>query len=58
MQYTSNSVMTVVKGLADRGLTIISTIHSPTPYCFHLFNTVMLLLKGQVVYFGGGGRED
>lgn len=50
--YTSNEVMTVVKNLASRGLTVLATIHSPTPYCFNLFDRLLLLLRGNVVYFG------
>lgn len=53
--YTSNEVMTVVRHLADRGLTVLATIHSPTPYCFNLFGRLLLLLRGRVVYFGDGG---
>ena len=37
------------------GITICSTIHSPTPYCFRLFDRMMILLRGQVVYFGERG---
>ncbi len=48
-------VMTVVKGLVKNGITICATIHSPTPYCFNLFDTLMILLRGHVVYFGENG---
>ena len=55
-------VMTVVRDLvmdpvsgAPRDITICSTIHSPTPYCFSLFDRMLLLLRGQVVYFGQRG---
>ncbi|EIE26352.1 hypothetical protein COCSUDRAFT_39467 [Coccomyxa subellipsoidea C-169] len=53
--YTANEVMTVVKGLVKNGITICATIHSPTPYCFNLFDTLMILLRGHVVYFGENG---
>jgi ATP-binding cassette subfamily G (WHITE) protein 2 len=53
--YTSNEVMTVVKSLADHGITVCATIHSPTPYCFSLFDRLLLLLRGQVAYFGPCG---
>ena len=33
-----------------------ATIHSPTPYCFNLFDRLLLLLRGRVVYFGPNGR--
>ena len=48
-------VMTVVKSLVKTGMTICATIHSPTPYCFNLFDTLMILLRGNVVYFGENG---
>lgn len=33
-----------------------ATIHSPTPYTFNLFDRLLLLLRGRVVYFGPNGR--
>eukprot|EP00195_Chlamydomonas_chlamydogama_P009759 CAMPEP_0202901782 /NCGR_PEP_ID=MMETSP1392-20130828/14649_1 /ASSEMBLY_ACC=CAM_ASM_000868 /TAXON_ID=225041 /ORGANISM="Chlamydomonas chlamydogama, Strain SAG 11-48b" /LENGTH=615 /DNA_ID=CAMNT_0049588397 /DNA_START=85 /DNA_END=1932 /DNA_ORIENTATION=+ len=57
--YTSNEVMTVVKKLVDDGTTICATIHSPTQYCFNLFDRLIMLVRGRVVYFGaaqGGAR--
>jgi len=45
-----------VKGLASNGITVCATIHSPTPYCFGLFDRVLLLLRGNVVYFGANGE--
>ena len=47
--------MTVVKNLVSDGTTICSTIHSPTPYTFSLFDSVLFLLAGQVVFFGERG---
>lgn len=55
--YTSNEVMTVVKNLASTGITICATIHSPTPYCFALFDRMLLLLSGKMVYFGRNGSQ-
>lgn len=52
-----HQVMTVVKGLVKNGITICATIHSPTPYCFNLFDTLMILLRGNVVYFGENGAN-
>ena len=45
----------MVKALVKSGITICATIHSPTPYCFNLFDTLMILLRGHVVYFGENG---
>lgn len=53
--YTANEVMTVVKSLAKTGITLCATIHSPTPYCFNLFDRLMILLRGRVAYFGDNG---
>lgn len=44
-----------VKRLARRGITICSTIHSPTAFCFNLFDRLILLLRGRVIYFGQNG---
>ena len=46
----------MVKSLAGHGITVCATIHSPTPYCFNLFDSLLLLLRGQVVYFGANGE--
>ena len=48
-------VMSVVKSLAGHGITVCATIHSPTPFTFNLFDRLLLLLKGRVVYFGPNG---
>ena len=51
--------MSVVKGLITRDINIVSTIHSPSPFTFRLFDRLMILLRGRVVYFGsrGGSRS-
>jgi hypothetical protein len=38
--YTSNEVMTVVKGLTKDGTTVAATIHSPSSTCYSLFDKV------------------
>jgi ATP-binding cassette, subfamily G (WHITE), member 2 len=53
--FTANEVMTAVKSLCSSGITVCATIHSPTPYCFSLFDRLLLLLRGEVVYFGESG---
>lgn len=47
--------MMYVKLLARRGITICSTIHSPTAFTFNLFDRLILLLRGRVIYFGENG---
>ncbi len=48
-------VMSVVKGLMKTGMTICATIHSPTPFCFRLFDRMMILLRGHMAYAGPNG---
>jgi len=51
--FTSNETMALVHSLAlSEGITICATIHSPSPYTFSLFESVLMLLRGEVVYFG------
>lgn len=50
--FTANEVVSVVKSLATRGITVCATIHSPTPYAFGLFDSLLLLGSGRTMYFG------
>lgn len=34
-----------------------ATVHSPTPYTFTLFDRVLMLLRGRVIYFGLNGAS-
>ena len=45
----------MIKGLAVKGLTVCATIHSPSPTAFALFDRLLLLLDGQIAYFGPRG---
>lgn len=47
--------MSAVRSLTMMGITVAATIHSPTPFTFALFDQLMLLIRGQVVYFGPNG---
>ena len=49
--------MEVVKGLVTSGITIAATIHSPTPRTFELFDRVLILQRGRIVYFGDNGES-
>lgn len=55
--YTANEVMSVVKDLVKSGVTICATIHSPSPFCFQLFDRLMVLARGEVAYHGPNGSE-
>jgi ABC-type multidrug transport system ATPase subunit len=50
--FTANEVMSTVRALVGDGTTICATIHSPTSYAFGLFDSLMMLTGGRVVYFG------
>lgn len=50
--FTANEIMTVVKGLVKDNVTVTATIHSPTQYAYELFDSLMMLVRGRVVYFG------
>eukprot|EP01026_Neomeris_dumetosa_P044309 TRINITY_DN37288_c0_g1_i5.p1 TRINITY_DN37288_c0_g1~~TRINITY_DN37288_c0_g1_i5.p1 ORF type:complete len:593 (-),score=52.46 TRINITY_DN37288_c0_g1_i5:42-1727(-) len=50
--YTANDVMNVVKRIVVDGVTICATIHSPTQFAFDLFDSMMMLVRGEVVFFG------
>lgn len=54
--YTASEVMSVVKSLSRQGITVCATIHSPTPYCFSLFDRLLLLLGGKAAYSGPNGK--
>jgi hypothetical protein len=45
-------VMSSVRKLADRNRTVLSTIHQPSPEVFALFDKVLLLCAGRLVFFG------
>ncbi len=55
--FTANEVMSVVKDLVPSGVTICATIHSPTARTFALFDSLLMLTRGRVVYFGKPGSE-
>lgn len=49
-------VMTVAKSLCKDSITICATIHSPTAAAFKLFDKLIILVRGHMVYFGDAGR--
>ena len=38
-------------------ITVCATIHSPSPQTFDLFDKVIILLSGRIVYFGNNGER-
>ncbi|OMJ93870.1 hypothetical protein SteCoe_3059 [Stentor coeruleus] len=50
--YTAMIVCKLLLSEANSGKTIISTIHQPGSEIFHLFDKLMLMCDGQIVYHG------
>lgn len=50
--FTAESLVTLFKNLAQNGRTIISTLHQPSSKMFQLFDNLLLLARGEVVYYG------
>ena len=48
-------VMRVTQSLARGGITVCATIHCPPPHTFALFDRLLVLQRGRVVYFGSNG---
>ncbi|KAJ3339984.1 hypothetical protein HDU91_000908 [Kappamyces sp. JEL0680] len=53
--YTSFNLVETLKGLSRRGRTIFITIHQPRSDIANLFDTIILLSKGQLAYAGQAG---
>jgi len=49
---SSRDVINILKDLANRGFTIVITIHSPDSYIYDKFDRLLMLVNGQVQYFG------
>lgn len=49
--FTATAVMEILKDLAISGRTIISTIHQPNSDIFEMFDRLMLLAQGKIIYF-------
>jgi ABC-type multidrug transport system ATPase subunit len=45
-------MMQCFRELVNQDRTVVCAMHKPNERVFHLFDTVLLLAKGQVVYFG------
>eukprot|EP01136_Pigoraptor_vietnamica_P030875 Opistho-1_new@90685 len=49
---TALEVVQILRKLADGGRNVICTIHQPSYDCFKQFHDLLLLARGEVVYFG------
>lgn len=49
--FTATSVMETLRDLAQAGRTVVSTIHQPNSDIFEMFDRLMLLAQGKIIYF-------
>jgi ABC-type multidrug transport system ATPase subunit/ABC-type multidrug transport system permease subunit len=49
---TALEVMCAIRNLANQNRTVLSTIHQPSGEVFSLFDSLLLLSEGRVVFFG------
>ncbi|KAG8229498.1 hypothetical protein J437_LFUL010073 [Ladona fulva] len=50
--FMAYNVVSVLKGMAQRGKTVICTIHQPSSEVFALFDKVLLMAEGRVAFLG------
>lgn len=51
--YTAYSVMKMLKQLAHRqGRTVVATIHQPSSEIYHLFDDLLILAQGRIMFYG------
>ena len=59
---TSCGIVKACRDLADGGVNVIATIHSPSAAAFQLFDNLVMMKKGSVTYagtlFGSNGAES
>ena len=55
--YSAQSLMDVLKRIADAGATVIVTIHQPPPPVVRKIDNLLLLLGGKILYDGPMGAE-
>jgi len=56
--FTATSVMETLGLLAkDQGRTVISTIHQPNSDIFEMFDRLLLLAKGKIIYFNEASKS-
>lgn len=50
--FIAYTVIKSLSNLAKKGLTVIATIHQPSSEIFHLFDDLLLMAEGRIVYCG------
>ena len=55
--FQAQNVVQALKDLSQNGRTVVMTIHQPRSSIFQMFDTIMLLSEGNLIYFGGAHAE-
>mmetsp|Transcript_26825 Transcript_26825/g.43807 ORF Transcript_26825/g.43807 Transcript_26825/m.43807 type:complete len:755 (+) Transcript_26825:191-2455(+) len=50
--FTALHVVQVLKDLAQRGRTVVATLHQPSSEIFHMFDELLILSEGRIMYMG------
>lgn len=50
--FMAQTVVTVLKSMAMKGKTIICTIHQPSSEVYAMFDKILLMAEGRVVFLG------
>lgn len=50
--FMAQAVVAVMKNMAERGKTIIATIHQPSSEVYAMFDRVLLMAEGRVAFLG------
>uniref|UniRef100_A0A1B6ICC2 Protein white n=1 Tax=Homalodisca liturata TaxID=320908 RepID=A0A1B6ICC2_9HEMI len=50
--FMAQNVVTVLKSLAEKGKTIVCTIHQPSSEVFSMFDKILLMAEGRVAFLG------
>ena len=54
---TAEHVVQLLKTLAEGGMNVITTIHQPSSNIYQLFDKLMLMVDGQVIYQGKANQS-
>lgn len=52
IRFNSLFPLKVLKGLAQKGKTVVSTIHQPSSEVFAMFDKLLLMAEGRVAFLG------
>ena len=50
--FMAQAVVAVMKNMAERGKTIIATIHQPSSEVYAMFDRILLMAEGRVAFLG------